>query len=603
MSPLPGIIASTRGKLVTAAVVLLVIVAAIWYWRSRSDTAQFITEPVTQGAIRNVVNATGTVQAVLTVQVGSQVSGQIEALYADYNSQVKQGQVLAKLDPRTYQAALDGAQANLLSAQAKVTSSEADLNSQIANQASMQANVESAKVSRDNTAVILKRQDELREQGILSQNDYDTAKANADAALAKYNQAVAQNQQGEAQIKSSQAQVTQAKAMVSQAQAALKQSQVNLDYTTISSPVDGVVVSRSVDVGQTVAASLQAPVLFTIANDLSKMQVNASVDEADIGNIADVEDVQFTVDAYPNRNFIGRISEIRLEPTTVQNVTTYSVIINVDNGRLELKPGMTANISITVAKQDNVLRIPNAAMRYLPPGVTRDDVNAMLDKSGSGRNSTAETAPAKSSGSPEEIANAMPAPTSSDQEQVSSGGNTRRGTNGNGSVDPSADLQQNGGKSQGSQGTGGRGPGGRQGRGQGDAGSGQGRQGGSRGRGGQSASNASSDRAVPSQVTALAPGQMWNPAEKIQFPHQARRNSRPAIVWVLDANKKPAARHVVTGITDGKSTQVVSGDLKVGDSVVVGDSSQAAAAQNRPQQGGGFGGGFGGPGGRGGFGR
>ena len=176
--------------------------------------------------------------------------------------------------------------------------------------------------------------------------------------------------------------MNQAKAQVAQAQAAVKQAQVNLDYTTISSPVDGVVVSRSVDVGQTVAASLQAPVLFTIANDLTKMQVNASVDEADIGNIADVEDVQFTVDAYPNRNFIGRIAEIRLEPTTVQNVTTYSVIINVDNGRLELKPGMTANISITVAKQDNVLRIPNAAMRYLPPGVTRDDVSAMLEKSG-----------------------------------------------------------------------------------------------------------------------------------------------------------------------------------------------------------------------------
>jgi HlyD family secretion protein len=595
-SVMEKLFAGKRRKVVAAIVVLVVGAGSVWFLRRQSAAVEFITEPVSQGSIRNVVNATGTVQALLTVQVGSQVSGQVEALYADFNSVVKHGQVLAKLDPRNYQAALDGANANLLSAEAKLSSAEADLNSQIASEKSAQANVESARVARDNTAMILKRYDELHDQGILSQNDYDTAKSNADTAAAKYNQAVAQAQQSEAQIKSSQAQVAQAQAAVKQSQAALSQAKINLDYTIISSPVDGVVVSRNVDVGQTVAASLSAPTLFVIANDLSKMQVNASVDEADIGNITDVEDVQFSVDAYPNRTFTGRIAEVRLEPTTVQNVTTYSVIIFVDNEQLELKPGMTANITVTVAKQDNVLRIANAAMRYLPPGMTRDDVTEMLRKAGPQSESAAlpEPAPAKAEASPESLANAMPGP--SDAGEANARGGFQKGGNGGGMQGNGRQGQAEGGAAwQGNR---------RQGQ-AGQAGTGT-WQGG--GRPAQGAAGARQSAAPQTEVAGLAPGQLWNPAEKIQFPRQRQRSSRPGIVWVLDAQKKPEARQVLLGITDGKSTQVISGDLKDGDQVIVGDSSQAASAQtlqnrNQGQQGGFGGGGFpgGGGGGRGGF--
>lgn len=578
--------AGKRRKLATAIVVLVVGAGSVWFLRRRSEAAEFITEPITQGSIRNVVNATGTVQALLTVQVGSQVSGQVEALYADFNSVVRRGQILAKLDARRYQAAVAEAQANLQAAQARVNTATADLNSAIASRASSQANLEAAKVARDNAAQILARYEELRKGGILSQNDYDTAKANADSAAAKHNQAKAQLDQVEAQINSSRAGVEQAKAQVEQAQGSLSQARIDLEYTTITSPVDGVVISRNVDVGQTVAASLSAPTLFVIANDLSKMQVNASVDEADIGNIADVEEVQFTVDAYPNRTFSGRIAEVRLEPSTVQNVTTYSVIIYVDNERLELKPGMTANIGITVAKQDNVMRIPNAAMRYLPPGVTRDDVNAMLEKSGPMTTSAPEPSPvpAKAEASPESTALAMPAPAPSAQGQ----GEAARGGLRNGG---------NGGTWQGNGGQGQPGAGGRFGnRAAGGAGAGQGANRGP----GQPQAVTQPGTSRTTEVAGLAPGQMWNPAEKIQFPRQRQRSTRPSIVWVLDAAKKPQPRQIIAGITDGKFTQVVSGDLKDGDAIVVGDSSQAASAQTQQnRQQGGFGGGAGG--GRGGF--
>ena len=542
--------ARRRSLVVAAILILLVGGIAFWILRGRTSAAEFITEPVARGSIRNEVNATGTVQALLTVLVGSQVSGQVESLYADFNSVVKRGQVLAKLDARRYQAAVTEAQANLLATQARVHTAEADLNSAIANRASSQANAESARVASANAAQILARYEQLHQDGILSQNDYDNAKANADSTAAKHNQAKAQLDQVEAQINSSRAQLEQAKAQVQQAEANLRQAQVDLEYTTITSPVDGVVISRNVDVGQTVAASLSAPTLFIIANDLTKMQVNASVDEADIGSIADIEEVQFTVDAYPNRNFAGRIAEVRLEPSTVQNVTTYSVIIYVDNDRLELKPGMTANIAITVARQDDVLKIPNAAMRYLPPGVTRDEVTEMLRSAGpltSAGEIPKESSgvPAKAESSPESAASAMPAPPDAGPP---SRGEFRRGGNG------AAAWQGNR-------------------------------------RPGQGEATADARSSSQSQAAQLAPGQMWNPADKILFPKQRERNARPGIVWVLGAQNKPEPRHILLGITDGKSTQVISGELKETDAVIVGDSTQAAAAQTQPSGGPGGGGG------------
>ncbi|MBI4463668.1 MAG: efflux RND transporter periplasmic adaptor subunit, partial [Acidobacteria bacterium] len=353
MKLLREIYSNRRSALLAGGIVLVCLAVLAFILLRRQEAADtFFAQEVQRGPVRNVVSSTGTVQAVLTVQVGSQVSGQVQALYADYNSIVRRGQLLAKIDPRNFETQVEQARANVLASQARVQTAEAELKNQLANLESAKANLEAARVTRDNTAQILGRYTELRQEGILSQNDYDTAKANADAAAAKHAQAAAAVEQVQAQINSSRAQVEQAKAQLEQARAALNQAQVNLDYTSIHSPVDGVVVSRNVDVGQTVAASLQAPILFVIANDLTRMQVNASVDEADIGNISDEVDARFTVDAYPNRPFRGRIAEIRLNPQTVQNVVTYSVIINVENQQLELKPGMTANLTMTVAQQD-----------------------------------------------------------------------------------------------------------------------------------------------------------------------------------------------------------------------------------------------------------
>jgi len=566
-----SVLARRRWLAVAAIVILLGGGAYIWHLRKNAGAAEYITEPVERGSIRNVVNATGTVQAVLTVQVGSQVSGQLESLYADFNSVVKRGQVLARLDARRYQAAVAQAQANLQAAQARVNTAEAELISTIASRASSQANAEAARVARDNSAQILARFEKLKADGILSQNDYDTAKSNADSAAAKYTQAQAQLDQAEAQINSSKAQVEQSKAQVQQTQGSLRQAQIDLEYTTISSPVDGVVVSRNVDVGQTVAASLSAPTLFIIANDLAKMQVNASVDEADIGSISDAEAVQFTVDAYPNRNFTGRISEIRLEPSSVQNVTTYSVIINVDNERLELKPGMTANITVTVERQDDVMKISNAAMRYLPQGATRDQVEEMIQKAGParvGEEPFSTALPAKMKISPEPAAKADTAAPGSNQMEA---GESRQGAAAGarpghggmperGAVGFERDRRQ-----------------------------------------GQAGVGTLPSTGDPSAVAGLAPGQMWNPQEKIQFPHQGQRSSRVGIVWVLGADNKPEPRHVVLGITDGRQTQVVSGELKETDAVIIGDSSQAATTQsqqNRSQTGVGGPPGGGGGGGR-----
>jgi HlyD family secretion protein len=365
----------TRRKAFIAIVIVLAIgIFAFSARRQKASAGQYFTTTVDTGPLRNVVNATGVVQTVVTVQVGSQVSGQVEELYADFNSLVKRGQLLARLDPRNFQAQVENSRANVVAAQARVRSAEAEQKTQAANLLSSKANLEAARVTRDNTAILFERASELSKSGVASRNDYDNAKANADSAQAKFEQAQAAVAQVEAQSHSTAAQLEQVKAQLQQAQADLHRSQLNLEYCNIYSPVDGVVISRNVDVGQTIAASMQAPTLFTIANDLTRMQVNANVDEADIGSISEQADVRFTVDAYPNDMFRGRISEIRLNPQTVQNVVTYSVIIGIENPDMKLKPGMTANITITVDQREDVLKVANAALRYTPPGTQREDL-------------------------------------------------------------------------------------------------------------------------------------------------------------------------------------------------------------------------------------
>src|SRR5215218_2481221 len=398
-----------------------IVLAGFYFGGSDTSTPQYMTARVERGNLRNTVTATGALQAVTTVQVGSQASGTISALYADFNSVVKKGQVVAQLDPSTAKAQVDQARANLQQAQASLANARAAVvNSQAgvsdaqakslaarstvqntqAGVSGAEANVAVLKAQQDDALSLVKQQESLLKAGVIAQRDYDVAVTAYKTAEARYNQAVAQlNQaksseqssssagiaQSKAEVQQSQAQVQQAAAQVQQAQAALNLAEVNLSHTTITSPIDGIVVSRDVNVGQTVAASLSAPTLFTIANDLTQMQVIANIDQADIGLVEQAKSVKFTVDAFPGKEFEGKIEQMRLNPVNVQNVVTYNVVIDVDNPEQKLKPGMTANLTITIDERNNVLKVPNSALRFTPQDANRQRTGNNAAAQGQGR--------------------------------------------------------------------------------------------------------------------------------------------------------------------------------------------------------------------------
>jgi HlyD family secretion protein len=333
---------------------LLVGVGLFTAFEIRSKTPlEYYTAKVENGEIKQVVEATGTINAVITVQVGSQVSGSISKLYADFNSHVHKGQTIAQIDPALFEGAL---------AQAK-----ADLENARANLAVAIANTAKAKASDVQMRADYERNLGLGKQGVISQQTLDVAKANAESATAQVNGAVAQEHQARAQLQ--------------QKEAAVQVAQTNLDYTTIHAPIDGTVVARNVDVGQTVAASLQAPTLFIIAQDLTKMQVYAKTDESDVGQIRPGQKVSFKVDAYPRETFTGTVSQVRMNSTVVQNVVTYDTIIDFSNPDLKLFPGMTAYVSIPVATATNAIKVPNGALRY-KPDLQADEIRALYQKYG-----------------------------------------------------------------------------------------------------------------------------------------------------------------------------------------------------------------------------
>ena len=341
-----------RHWLVIAGTSVVITVFAAFQFRG-PDKIQYFVAPVERGDIHAVVEATGTINAVITVQVGSQVSGTISKLFVDFNSRVKRGQIVAQIDPALFQGAVLQAKADLANAEA--------------NLASARAGVEKAKASEIQTKADYLRTVGLAKQAVMSQQQLDLAKANYDSAMAA--------------VSAADAQVTQAAAQLQQKQAAVAVAQTNFDYTTIHAPIDGTVIARNVDVGQTVAASLQAPTLFTIAQDLTKMQVYASTDESDVGMIKNGQPVTFKVDAFPRDTFNGRVSQIRMNATTVQNVVTYNTVIDFDNPELKLFPGMTAYITIPVASRSNVLRVANGALRY-KPDLTADQIRAIYQSHG-----------------------------------------------------------------------------------------------------------------------------------------------------------------------------------------------------------------------------
>ena len=351
-----------------------------WAYLHNRHGIEYRTIPVARGNMDATISATGNPNAVVTVQVGSQVSGNIMALYADFNSKVKAGQLIARIDPQIFQARVDAAQAAVGSARAAVYNAQANIQKSVAEIANAQANV---LVAEDNTqkahlAVVdaqskLGRRIQLANEGVLSKEDRETAQATYDQAVSGERAAHGQGDASQAALSASKAeqqiarmQESAAQAQVKQVEAALAQAQIDLGHTYIKAPVDGTVVSRQVNVGQTVAASLAAPTIFEIAQDLTKMQVDTNVDEADVGRVQVGQRATFTVDAYPNRVFRGAVTAVRQAPINVQNVVTYDVVIGVSNDDLKLFPGMTANVKILVDHRDNALKIPNAALRYRP---------------------------------------------------------------------------------------------------------------------------------------------------------------------------------------------------------------------------------------------
>ena len=320
----------SRGGKITGAIVGVLIAGSVGAYVRFGRTGggselKFETVKVERGRLVARVTATGTVSALVTVQVGAQVSGRLKEIHVDFNSTVKKGQLLARLDPELYDAAVQQARANLVGAQGSLAKAQA----------------QAADAKR-----IFARNKELNAQKLVSQADLDTSLANTQAA---------------------DAQIAVAQGALDQSIASLHQANINVEYTTIRSPIDGTVISRSVDVGQTVAASLSAPTLFTIAEDLRKMQVDTSVSEADVGKLKDGMETFFTVDAYPQEKFRGKVRQIRNAPTTVQNVVTYDAVIDVANPDLRLRPGMTANVTFVYAEVNDALRVPNAALRFRPP--------------------------------------------------------------------------------------------------------------------------------------------------------------------------------------------------------------------------------------------
>jgi HlyD family secretion protein len=338
------------------------------------------TVPVERGSVQARITATGNLNAVVDVLVSSQVSGNIKALYADWNSKVEKGQLVALIDPEIFQAQVDqatatsrSAHAATITAQAQLEKAKSELSAAHASEKNAEAIAAKDLANETNAKAQWERAEMLLHEQVIAQQDYDTAKANYDASQAQVTadeaqiDAAKQNiQSAQASVGVAQSQLATARAQEGQTQAALQQAQINLRHTRIMAPVDGTVIARRMDVGQTVAATLNPPTIFEIAQDLTKMQVDANVDESDVGTVAKGQRATFIVDSYPDTTFQGVVADIRKAPIITQNVVTYDVVITVDNSDLKLFPGMTANVTILAAKLDDTLKVPNSVLRFRP---------------------------------------------------------------------------------------------------------------------------------------------------------------------------------------------------------------------------------------------
>jgi HlyD family secretion protein len=495
------------------AIVLLVLLAAGWWFvghRGEADAGGYRTEAVERGEIRNAISATGTLAATATVDVGTQVSGTLQSVDVDFNDTVKAGQVIARLDPSTLQARLDQAAATLSSAQAALGEAQATARNAEADYA---------------------RKAELAGKQLIARADADAARAARDSARAR---------------------IASAKAQVRQQQASVSSARLDVEKSVIRSPVDGVVLERAVEPGQTVAASLQTPTLFKIAGDLSKMEIVLAIDEADIGQVKVGQQARFTVDAFPERNFRGRVTQLRLAATNTSNVITYPVVVEVENPEQVLLPGMTANAEIEISRKENVLTVPNAALRFRPAG---DDEDGPAS-SGGNRGAAAGTGRAGGSNMLEELPR-IAGTLGLDARQQAAFDEAMRKLQ-----ERSERMRQVAQQAQAAGGAAARpgiaGMGGGRGFGGGRGGQGQGGN-----RGGGMAERMKQNFAAFRDTLAPAQQQSWDAALA-----SLTAGKRAPVYKLVDG--KPEQVVVRLGVSDGARTEVLGGELEEGDQVIVG---------------------------------
>ncbi len=537
--------------LVVVVLLAVGLTGVYFYSQSTGNAPRFRTAPVTRGTLTAFVTTTGNLNAVITVQVGSQVSGQVKELFADFNSEVKRGQLIARIDPATFEATVaqskaevEASEATVLNQAAQVERARADVDNARAALA-----VARAQTTKSNAALLdarrdLNRKQDLFRQELIARSDLDTAQAVHDQADAQLESSRAQEQAlasaikaAEAQFRVTEAQLKGAEAAVRQKRASLQQAQVNLEYTFIRAPVDGVVISRNVDVGQTVAASLQAPTLFTIAQDLTKMQIDTNVDEADIGRTQVGQRVTFTVDSFPTETFNGQVVQIRKASRTVQNVVTYNVVIAVSNPDQKLLPGLTANVRIVTTTRPDVLRVSNAALRFRPPGEEAPAPAGSPPPSGPGATPFQRPTPP----SAEEIKARLVKELKLTEEQQKK-------------LDPILD---------------------------------------------EARSQYSGLNRVPQEQRRTAAQRireesrvkiraLLTPEQQAQFDQMPQGQGRSGSggqsgrVWVLGPDGKPRGVAVRLGISDGTSTELLSGELKEGEEVLTGTLAPGAATPKAP---------------------
>ncbi len=498
--------------LITIVIIILVLAGGsfLYRWIGRDGSNQkFRLAKVDRGEINFVVTATGTINPVINVLVGSQVSGTIKALYADFNSRVKEGQVIAQIDPAIFQAQVDQAKANVLTNQANLLNAQSNLEN-------AKANLVKADIAVVDSKRTLDRNLPLVEKKVIAQATMDTAQTN-------YDTAVAQRDIAKAQVESATSQVASSKAQVEQAKAALNMAETNLRYATIRSPVNGTVISRNVDVGQTVAASLAAPTLFTIAKDLTQMQVDTNVSEADVGRVTVGQDATFTVDAYPGRNFRGKVFEVRNAPIIVQNVVTYDVVIQVDNKDLKLKPGMTANVSVMIAHREATLKIPNAALRFRPESAKQGSLPEKSTESSESRGRLLIERWTKELNLTPDQQSKLEMVLRSSKQEFQEINQKMKPEDAKGRI----------------------------------------------------------RSLIFQKITGILTDQQIRKLKDL--PESSQSERKPGKIWILSPERKPIPVSVVLGITDGTFSEVISGDLREGQEVIVEETSGKKATSQSVQ--------------------